>query len=96
MNMNLQKFSRKNMKVLKDDEEFSMERVENINIPKIRHESYIDFGGSRLTGNTNTAALNAALGLLIRAQASPFRFRPESIILLRLMGSKRPTTHVPI
>ena len=66
------KISRNKMKTIKNTDDFSLDQVESINIPKIRHESFIDLGGSRLTGNTNTAATNASLGLLVMTRRHRF------------------------
>ena len=53
--------TREDTKTLKNTEDFSLSRIRSINIPERRYDGAFDLGGSRLQGNTNTAALNASL-----------------------------------
>ena len=52
---------REDTKSLENTEDFSLTNVRSINIPERRYEGDFDMGGSRLSGNTNTAAMNASL-----------------------------------
>ncbi|UCE62666.1 MAG: DUF481 domain-containing protein [Nitrospirota bacterium] len=53
--------TRQKMKTVANTEDFSLSNVRTINIPERRYDGAFDMGGSRLAGNTNTAALNASL-----------------------------------
>jgi len=53
--------TRQKMTTLQATEDFSLKRVRTINIPERRYEGDFELGGSRLAGNTNTAALNASV-----------------------------------
>ncbi len=53
--------TREEMKTLRNTNDFSLRNVRSINIPERRYDSAFDLGGSRLTGNTNTSALNASI-----------------------------------
>ena len=57
--------TRQKMKTLKNTKDFSLNNVRSINISERRYDSAFDLGGSRLTGNTNTAALNASILLTV-------------------------------
>ena len=52
---------REDTRTLKNTEDLSLSRIRSINIPERRYDGSFDLGGSRLQGNTNTAALNASL-----------------------------------
>ena len=62
---NFEDTTRQAMNTLKNTEDFSLGDIRSINIPERRYDSAFDLGGSRLTGNTNTAALNASILLTV-------------------------------
>jgi len=66
------KTTRQKMKALRNTEEFSLNRVESINISGVRYDNFFDLGGSRLSGNTNTAALNASFGVTVWSRRHRF------------------------
>ena len=49
-----------NVRTLEDTKRLPLERIKTINIPELRYKGTFDLGGNRLSGNTNTAALNAS------------------------------------
>ena len=49
-----------NVRSLEETERLSLARIKTINIPELRYKGIFDLGGNRLTGNTNTTALNAS------------------------------------
>ena len=49
-----------NVRNLEESERLSLARIKTINIPELRYKGIFDLGGNRLSGNTNTTALNGS------------------------------------
>ncbi len=64
--------TRKQVTSVKNTEDFSLAQVESINLPTVRYDTFLDLGGSRLSGNTNTAAMNAAFGVKVWSRRHRF------------------------